>query len=256
MFLRVVYILVLTALFPAQAFFQVNPSTQTDKQKVAVVVPTAKVDDEISLIEGRVVLVYDGDHISIQGKDKKIYSIRLQGVDAPEDKQSYGKKARKKLDDLVGDKDVKVIVYKKDMYDRYVGSVYLNGQDIGLKMIEAGMAWHFKRFSGEQTSDARSRYAKAEVMARTGKTGLWGEEAPMPPWEYRNEDGVEPQTAAVVETPKTLVGKTTVQPTAAATTPGKSGGRTYILGPRGGCYYLGDAGNKVYVKDKTLCNKP
>lgn len=32
-------------------------------------------------------------------------------------------------------------------------------------------------------------------------------------------------------------------------------GRTYIKGSRGGCYYLNESGNKVYVKDKTLCEQ-
>jgi uncharacterized protein YgiM (DUF1202 family) len=32
-----------------------------------------------------------------------------------------------------------------------------------------------------------------------------------------------------------------------------STGRTYIRGPRGGCYYYGGTGRKVYV-DRNLCN--
>lgn len=34
---------------------------------------------------------------------------------------------------------------------------------------------------------------------------------------------------------------------------GSSSGRTYVRGPRGGCYYLSDSGKKVYVSDKNLC---
>lgn len=34
---------------------------------------------------------------------------------------------------------------------------------------------------------------------------------------------------------------------------GSSGGRTYIRGPRGGCYYINSSGNKTYV-DRSLCN--
>lgn len=32
-----------------------------------------------------------------------------------------------------------------------------------------------------------------------------------------------------------------------------SDGRTYVRGSRGGCYYINENGNKVYVKDKSLC---
>ncbi len=235
------------------SFSQATPSTQTDKQKVPVVVPSAEVDDEISMIEGRVVIVYDGDHIGVQCRDRKIYSIRFQGIYAPEEKQSFGKKSRKKLADLVADKDVKVIVHKKDLYDRYVGSVYLNGQDVGLKQIENGMAWHFKRFSGEQSAESRVRYAKAEVKARNDRVGLWNEDAPMPPWEYRNDETLEESSARKPEVAQkaAIQGKTD----APAPSPAKTTGKTYILGPRGGCYYLGNSGNKVYVKDKTLCTR-
>jgi hypothetical protein len=31
--------------------------------------------------------------------------------------------------------------------------------------------------------------------------------------------------------------------------------RTYILGPRGGCYYINSNGNKTYV-DRSLCGQP
>ena len=33
-----------------------------------------------------------------------------------------------------------------------------------------------------------------------------------------------------------------------------SSGREYIKGSRGGCYYMSESGEKVYVKDKRLCD--
>ncbi|MBC7899152.1 MAG: thermonuclease family protein [Saprospiraceae bacterium] len=252
MLLKILYLVSILCVGVSPSYFQTTASTQTDKQKIAVVVPSAILDEAISLIEGRVILIYDGDNIGVRGKDRKIYSIRLQGIDAPEEKQPYGKKARKKLAELVSDKDVKVIVHKKDIYDRYVGSVYADGLDIGLKQIENGMAWHFKRFSGEQSAESRVRYSKAELKARTDRNGLWSETAPIPPWEFRDEVFVESAVAMPpVQKPVEKV-KSDVLP---AASPSKAAGRTYIMGPRGGCYYLGDAGNKVYVKDKTLCSK-
>lgn len=236
------------------SFSQSPVSTQTDKQKVAVVVPSSNIDDETNLIEGKVIIVYDGDHLALQTKDKKIYSIRIQGIDAPEDQQEFGKKSRKKLSDLVIDKEVKVIVHKKDLYDRYVGSVYINGQDVGLKQIENGMAWHFKRFSSEQSADSRMRYTKTEIKARGDKVGLWGEKAPMPPWEFRNEEPVESTATAKTATLAGAPEKPNAETSPA--TQSKPSGRSYVLGPRGGCYYLGEGGRKVYVKDKTLCSKP
>ncbi len=244
---------------------QAPNSTQTDKQKTAIVVPTAEIDADISLIEGRVVIVYDGDHLSVQTTNGKVYSIRVQGIDAPEGEQDYGKKARKKLADIVLNKEVKIIVHKKDMLDRYVGSVYINGQDVGLKMIESGVAWHFKRFSGEQAADVREKYSRAELKARTKRDGLWSDNAPMPPWEFREEfmpETAESECRASEEPNRGVIQNASVTtetagpPTAAPASTPDSSGRTYILGPRGGCYYLRPSGAKVYVKDKTLCQKP
>lgn len=264
-FTTLVSILIFTAL---SAHGQGTASTQTDKQRTAIVVPTAEVDADISLIEGRVVIVYDGDHLSVQSANGKVYSIRIQGIDAPEGEQDYGKKARKKLADTILNKEVKVIVHKKDMYDRYVGSVYINGQDVGLKMIESGMAWHFKRFSGEQAADVREKYARAELKARNERDGLWSDNAPMPPWEFREEfmpDSAESERQAAAESNRATIQNASVTTetrdsavtpaTTEAATPNTSG-RTYIMGPRGGCYYLRPSGSKVYVKDKTLCQKP
>lgn len=43
-------------------------------------------------------------------------------------------------------------------------------------------------------------------------------------------------------------------PAVKSESPGKTGsGRTYTLGPRGGCFYLSAGGSRVYV-DKSLCN--
>lgn len=40
---------------------------------------------------------------------------------------------------------------------------------------------------------------------------------------------------------------------AGASSAKKSTGRTYIRGPRGGCYYINSNGNKTYV-DRSFCN--
>lgn len=227
-------------------------STQTDKQKVTVVIPSATVDEKVNLIEGKVSLVYDGDTISVTTKDNKIYSIWLKSIDAPEKKQNYSKKSRKALADLIEGKEVKVIIYKKDLYDRYIGTVYFNGQDVGLKQIEAGMAWYFKQFSYEQTAEERRIYTQAEQTARTEKTGLWEDSNPVAPWEFRKgtktKDNDTNEPAANVETTQNT-------PTSdnKSTTTGNTSDRKYILGPRGGCYYVSENGKKVYVKDKSLC---
>lgn len=223
-------------------------------------------DDEPTLIEGRVVLVPDGDQVAVRTKEGKGYTVRIQGIDAPEGDQSYGKKARTKLSDMVLNKEVKVMVLRRDRNDRYVGSVFLNGQDVGLKLLEAGMAWHYRSSSSEQAADVRARYARAELKARNDRKGLWSENAPIPPWEFAEEGFAGDDASADTETQASVTGEAKPPATESTGTPNPTpsetgqmpkgntkDGRTYILGPRGGCYYLSKSGAKVYVKDKTLC---
>ena len=211
-------------------------STQTDKQKVPVVIPSNDLENKISLVEGKVIVIYDGDSLSVKTPDNKIYSIRLQGIDAPEGKQEYGGNARKTLKDFVLDKDVRIVIHKKDLYDRYLGTVYYEGKDINLLMIENGMAWHYKQYSNEQTSEERKKYSQAEEKARSERIGLWKAEKPLPPWDFgRGGKSAEKNSQENDSERK------------------NSDGKQYILGPRGGCYYVSASGRKVYVKDKSLC---
>ncbi len=214
-------------------------------------------------IEGKVIMVPDGDEVRVKAADGKTFTVRLLGIDSPESKQDFGTAARKDLEARVLDKDVKVIVHRKDAEGRYMGTVFVEGQDIGVRMLENGSAWHYKRVSGEQSSEARARYAKAELKARESRLGLWSAPMPMPPWEFKEELDISERdkTESPVIQPVTLAAKpepSTSQKTEAAVPSSIAGkdGRTYTLGPRGGCYYLNSSGSKVYVKDKSLCTKP
>jgi endonuclease YncB( thermonuclease family) len=200
-------------------------------------------------------LVYDGDTISVTTPDGKIYSIWLKSIDAPESKQNYSKKSRKILADFIEGKDVKVIIYKKDLYDRYIGTVYFNGQDVGLKQIEAGMAWHFKQFAFEQNAEERRMYAQAEQKARADKIGLWEDSKPIAPWDYRSGKKTSDDENESTPTPGSSSTTTTTDNPSNTTNQNNKSNRTYILGPRGGCYYVSESGRKVYVKDKSLCVK-
>lgn len=250
---------------PLIAVSQEVRSSQTNKQKVPVVVPSTAVDDTVSLVEGKVVIVYDGDTVGIEGKDFKFYSIRIHGIDAPEDGQGFGREARKKLVDMIEGKDVRVVVVKKGEFDRYMGTLYCDGTDVGLMQVKNGYAWHLKQLGYEQNSEDRRKYSAAEKKARADKLGLWSANAPIPPWEFRGETEtkIEPKksvasvkkaaTATAAATPANAKTKNAPQTSASEGVKNEETGRTYFLGPRGGCYYVSDSGRKVYVKDKSLC---
>lgn len=136
-------------------------------------------------LAGRVVRVADGDTVTVLDARNEQHKIRLSGIDAPELKQAFGRVSKRHLSDLVADKHVLVEWYKQDRYGRIVGKVLVDGRDVNLQQIEAGMAWHFKRYEMEQPLEERIVYGAAEKKAREEHTGLWREPHPVPPWQYR-----------------------------------------------------------------------
>ena len=69
--------------------------------------------------------------------------------------------------------------------ERILGKVLLDSKDVNLEQVEAGLAWHYKKYQGEQTPADGVKYSDAELDARRHKLGLWVDRDPVPPWEYR-----------------------------------------------------------------------
>ena len=99
-------------------------------------------------LTGRVVRITDGDTIVVLDADKVQHKIRLQGIDAPERRQAFGTKSKEHLSDLVAGKTVEVDYSKYDRYQRVLCKVIVNGEDATLEQVEAGMAWHYKKYQG------------------------------------------------------------------------------------------------------------
>ena len=131
------------------------------------------------------VKVADGDTVTILDASNTQHRIRLQGIDAPERGQAYGKKSGQYLSQAVTGKHVTVQYSKRDRYQRLVGKVLLGGQDMNVRQIQAGLAWHYKKYQREQSAADRRLYADAEVMAREARRGLWQEADSVAPWAWR-----------------------------------------------------------------------
>ena len=138
-------------------------------------------------IVGRVVGVSDGDTITVLVDSHDRIKVRLSGIDAPEKSQPFGAASKKSLSDQVFGKVVNIELNKKDRYGRFLGRVIFNGTDVCLEQIRAGMAWHYKRYSYEQSESLRHAYADAESQARQLKIGLWSEPTPVAPWQFRHQ---------------------------------------------------------------------
>jgi micrococcal nuclease len=106
-----------------------------------------------TILTGTVTHVRDGDTIEV-GK----IPIRLNGVSAPELKDPLGVESKNFMRDLADGENVQCELTGAKTYDRFVGTCYLGGKDIGAAVIEAGLALDCPRYSG-------GRYAKLEAAA-------------------------------------------------------------------------------------------
>lgn len=136
-------------------------------------------------LDGKVISVADGDTVTILDANKEKHKIRLAGIDAPESAQPYGNAAKKHLSSLIGSKSVCVDWYKHDKYNRKIGVILLNDQDINYEMVKAGYAWHFKKYEKEQKPEDRVLYSDAQNTARSDVIGLWSEPNPIEPDAWR-----------------------------------------------------------------------
>jgi len=74
---------------------------------------------------------------------------------------------------------------KPALWGKIVGKALVDGIDVCLEQVKAGFAWHYKKYQHEQSPEDQRLYANAEIKARTERLGLWRENNPNPPWEFR-----------------------------------------------------------------------
>lgn len=129
--------------------------------------------------EAKVVGVSDGDTITVLDRTTRV-KVRLNGVDSPEHGQAFGDRAKRFTAALAFGKRVTVRPFGKDRYGRLLGEVVLpDGRVLNEELVAAGMAWHYARYSKDET------LAKLERRARAARVGVWSEGRPVAPWEFR-----------------------------------------------------------------------
>ena len=134
---------------------------------------------EAEPLTGKVVSVTDGDTVRVLDAANVQLKVRLQGIDAPELGQPFGKASRERLAELVMRKDVVLHEHGKDKFGRTLGWLEVGGADVAAQMLADGLAWHYVKYDHSQT------LAEAEQSARAAKRGLWADAKAMPPWDWR-----------------------------------------------------------------------
>mgnify|MGYP000848144384 CR=1 FL=1 len=128
----------------------------------------------------KVIRIVDGDTLEIMYGELPVM-IRLEHIDCPEKKQPFGTKAKQTLSDLCFGQNVEIkFSGDKDRNGRYICVIFNEkGINLNKEMIRLGMAWHFKKYSKDNS------YAELENEARKNKVGLWQDTNPVAPWDWR-----------------------------------------------------------------------
>jgi endonuclease YncB( thermonuclease family) len=134
-------------------------------------------------LQAKVVEVESGNTLVVSNINRPL-RIRLKAVVPPEVGQPFNETAREHLKELVLNKTV--VVDYTHLADGYVECrVILNGIDIGSQMLRDGVAWFDHATDYELNEIDRALYEQCELAARSEKRGLWKDQAPVAPWEFR-----------------------------------------------------------------------
>lgn len=160
---------------PPDAIQDIQPDIQTPEPE-AMPESTPEADEII----GKVVGIVDGDTIDILTDDMTTTRIRLNGIDAPETGQPFGRNAKQYLSDTIGGKLVRIVEHDQDRYGRTIGDVYSGSTLVNVELVRAGLAWHYVQYAPDNAT-----LAAAEAEARMTNRGLWSDARHVAPWEWR-----------------------------------------------------------------------
>jgi endonuclease YncB( thermonuclease family) len=127
--------------------------------------------------------VADGDTITVL-RDKQPQKIRLYGIDCPEKRQPFGKKAKQFTSDMVFGKTVEVEPVATDRYGRTVAFVRVENITVNEELIKEGLGWVYIRYCKLPLC---AEWQGLQLAAQDEKRGLWGDPAEIPPWEFRRQ---------------------------------------------------------------------
>lgn len=138
-------------------------------------------------ISCRVVGVSDGDTFTClyqKNKQKSSVKVRMLNIDAPEKGQAYSMIAKGALSAAIYHKHVVLRAKEKDKYGRILALVFVGDTNVNEYMIKNGYAWAYTKYLKGQDVQY---YATLQNHAQQHKLGLWRDDKPTPPWNFRKE---------------------------------------------------------------------
>lgn len=128
--------------------------------------------------DAKVIRVADGDTITVQDSKNKHIRVRLEGIDCPEIGQPFGNTARQYTASYCMGKTVKIEKVGQDRYGRTLAIVWAGDVNVNKALIKAGLAWQYR-------GNRDQSLANLEREARNARKGLWRDNNPMAPWDWR-----------------------------------------------------------------------
>jgi endonuclease YncB( thermonuclease family) len=134
-------------------------------------------------LTGKVIGIKDGDTVVVLDSLNNQTTLRLAELDTPEKSQPFGTKAKQFTSDQIYLKTIKYVVTDIDRYGRSIAMIYYDTDNkyLSAEIIKAGMGWHYKRYSKSKV------LALLEDNAKKNKIGLWIDNNPIAPWEWRKQ---------------------------------------------------------------------
>ncbi|MBK9154511.1 MAG: thermonuclease family protein [Chloracidobacterium sp.] len=133
---------------------------------------------------GRVVGVLDGKTFVFETAGGRLHGS-VQYIDVPEPEQPLSRLIREHLERMILNKEV--TFFPNGFSQRaVVGSVLLDGRDVGQQLIRDGATWQLPPERSGQTGQDAAIYLLLEDLARSEKRGIWSIEGLTPPWEFRS----------------------------------------------------------------------
>jgi endonuclease YncB( thermonuclease family) len=128
--------------------------------------------------------ITDGDTVWVRPADGgPPQQVRIEGIDAPEICQPFGRESREALAQHLLHRHVVVLTRAEDDYHRTVARLKLGRADVGKWMVAHGFAWSY-RFRQDP-----GPYHREEAKARGRRLGLWRGSEPETPRDFRVRHG-------------------------------------------------------------------
>lgn len=146
----------------------------------SLAVPMCPLADRAGRPLWRVETVHDGDTVTCLDEHGRPQKIRLHGIDAPEHGQPFGDAARSALAGKLAAGSVRVEGTARDQHGRLLGTIWIDDRNLNRELVAEGWAWAFGGFSPDDD------LVTAEAGARRRRLGLWAEERPVEPRQWRD----------------------------------------------------------------------